>query len=107
MSTKPVRAYGPALLSGSAATKYTVPQDQLFVLRNICFSNPSGSAVTLTISIGADAAGTRIRDAFSVAAGAVYDVGCYYPVASQEIIQALAGTANVAVLTLSGDLYFI
>jgi hypothetical protein len=55
------------------------------------------------MSIGADAAGVRIFDAYSIAAGAVLDHFCYYVLAAAEVIQALAGTTNILTLTIDGD----
>ena len=55
------------------------------------------------MSIGADAAATRLFDAYTIAAGAVLDHFCYYVVEAAEIIQALAGTNNVLTLTIDGD----
>ncbi len=72
-------------------------------MRHIHVQNPSGSAVTFTASIGADAAGTRLFDAYSIAANAVLDHFCYYVLEEAEIFQALAGTTNVLVLTIDGD----
>jgi len=100
----PTRFAGPALITNSAATKYTVPAASKAVIRHVHVSNPSGSAVTFTMSIGSDAAGTRVFDAYSIAAGAVLDHFCYYVVDAAEIVQALAGTTNVTTLTIDGDL---
>mgnify|MGYP001584387667 FL=1 len=73
------------------------------VVRHVHVQNPSGSAVTFTMSIGADAAGVRIFDAYSIAANTVLDHFCYYVVEAAEIIQALAGTTNILTLTIDGD----
>lgn len=106
----PTRFSGPALVTSSVVTKYTVPALSKAVIRHIHIQNPSGSAVTITISIGADAAGTRIFDAFSIpAAGAgvaasVFDHWCYYVVDAAEIVQAVAGTTNILTMTIDGDL---
>lgn len=97
------RLAGPALVSNAAATKYTVPASRLAIVRHIHVYNPSGAAVTFTLSIGADAAGTRIFDAFSIPAGTPYDHYCYYVLTAAEIIQALAGTNNILILTIDGD----
>lgn len=99
----PKRLHGPAQVSNAAADKYTVPASTLTVVRHIHVSNPSGSAVTFTLSIGADAAAVRLFDAYSIAANSILDHPCYYPLAAAEKIQALAGTNNVLVLTISGD----
>ena len=103
MAKTPTRLAGPAQVSNAAATKYTVPATTKTILRTIHVQNPSGAAVAFTMSIGADAAGTRIYDAFSIAAGAVLDVWCYYVLDAGEIVQAFAGTNNILTLTLDGD----
>lgn len=97
-----IRAHGPAAITAAAATKYTVPAGMRFIIRHIHYENVAG-AVNFTASIGADAAGTRIFDAYPVAANAVLDHYCYYACAAAEIIQAFASVAQGA-LTISGDL---
>jgi hypothetical protein len=103
MARIPKRLAGPALVTNAAATKYTVPGNTKTVVRHIHVSNPSGGAITFTCSIGADAAGVRIFDVYSIAAGAVLDHFCYYVLEETEVIQALASTTNVLVLTIDGD----
>ncbi len=97
------RLAGPAQVSNAAATKYTVPAVTKTVVRHVHVQNPSAGIVTFTMSIGADAAATRIFDAYSIAAGAVLDHFCYYVLEAAEIIQALSGTNNVLTLTIDGD----
>lgn len=109
MARTPKRLAGPATVSNAAATKYTVPALTKTIIRHIHVQNPSGSPVTFTLSIGADAAGTRIIDAFSIPAAAagvtasVVDWFCYYVVDAAEIVQAFAGTNAVLTLVLNGD----
>lgn len=98
------RVHGPAQVSNAAATKYTVPAGLRFILRHVRVQNPSAAAVDFTMSIGADAAGTRIFDGLSLAADSVFDYYLYIPIAAAEIIQAFAGTNNILTLTISGDL---
>jgi hypothetical protein len=86
-----------------AATKYTVPALTKTIIRHIHISNPSGTAVTFTLSVGADAAAVRLYDAFSIAANTVRDDYWYVIVDAAEIVQALAGTNLVLVLTIDGD----
>lgn len=99
------RLAGPALITNSAATKYTTPASTITVVRHVHISNPTGSAATITLSIGSDAAGTRLFDAFSIPANTVYEHYCYHVLAAAEIIQGLSGTNNVMTLTISGDEY--
>jgi hypothetical protein len=101
MSTKNVRLAGPALLTNAAATKYTTPASTVTIVQHIHVQNPTGAAVTM--SIGADAAATRLYDAFSIAAGGVLDTFCKYVLNAGDTIQALAGTTNVMTLTIDGQ----
>jgi hypothetical protein len=103
MARIPTRLHGPALVTNSAATKYTVPALTKTIVRHVHVQNPTGSAVTFTLSIGADAAAVRLFDAYSIAAGTVIDHFCYYVCAVGEVIQAFAGTNNVLTLTIDGD----
>lgn len=103
MARTPKRLAGPALVSNAAATKYTVPALTKTVIRHIHLQNPSGSSVTFTLSIGADAAAVRLFDAYTIAAGTTLDHFCYHVVDAAEIVQALAGTNNILTLTINGD----
>lgn len=109
MARTPKRLFGPAQLTNAAATKYTVPSATKTIVRHLHVENPSGAAVGFTLSIGADAAGTRLFDAYSIPAaaagvtGSVFDHYCYYILETTEIIQAFASTASVLVLTIDGD----
>lgn len=109
MARIPKRLFGPALLTAATATKYTVPAGTKTVIRHIHISNNSGAAVGVTISIGADAAGTRILDNYSIPAaaagapGSVVDLYGSWVLEAAEIIAAFASTTNVINLTLNGE----
>lgn len=103
MARTPKRLAGPATVSNAAATKYTVPGATTAVIRQIWVQNPSGSAVTFTCSIGADAAGTRLTDAYSIPANSLFPIHTYWVMAATEIFQALAGTNAILTLTIFGD----
>lgn len=109
MAKTPKRLAGPALVTNAAATKYTVPAGTKTIVRQIHVQNPSGGAVTFTLSIGADAAGTRLFDSLSIPAAAAgvsdsaRDYFGYWVLEAAEIIQALAGTTNILTLTIFGD----
>lgn len=109
MARTPKRLFGPAQVTNAAATKYTVPSATKTIIRQLHVQNPSGSAVTFTCSIGADAAGTRLYDAYSIPAAAagvtgnVIDIFGYWVMETTEILQAFAGTNNVLTLTIFGD----
>lgn len=95
--------YGPAQVATGPATIITVPANQKYIIRHIHVFNPSASAVTFTMSIGADAAGTRIFDAFSIGPGLSLDHFGMYVLEETETIQVAAGTNNVLVITVNGD----
>jgi len=103
------RLYGPALIATGPATVYTVPALTKTIIRQIHISNPSASIVTFTLSIGADAAGTRLWSAYNIpAAGAgvtdsVRDIFMYGVMDAAEVIQLAAGTNNILNITISGD----
>lgn len=103
MARIPKRLHGPAQVSNAAATKYTVPSVTKTVVRRIHVQNPSGSPVTFTLSIGTDAAAVRLFDAYAIPANGLLDYFGPHTLDAAEIIQALAGTNNVLVLTIDGD----
>lgn len=109
MPRTPKRLVGPAQVATGPTTVYTVPANTKTLIRHIHVQNPSASAVTLTLSIGADAAGTRLIAAYSIpAAGAgikdsMQDYYWYQPMEETEILQLSAGTNNILVITINGD----
>lgn len=103
MTTTNKRLTGPGLITNAAVTKYTVPASTVTVVQHIHVSNPSASAVGFTLSIGADAAATRLYDNFQIAAGGQLDVFCKYVLAAAEIVQALGSTTNILNLTIDGQ----
>lgn len=98
------RLHGPATVSNAADTKYIAPTGIRAIVRHIHVSNPTASAVDFTLSIGLDAAGTRVFDAYSIPAESVLDHYCIYALEPADLIQALASTDAVLVLTIDGDL---
>lgn len=103
MARIPKRLAGPALVAAAAATKYTVPALTKTILRSIHVQNPTASPVDFTMSIGADAAGTRLYDGLPIPADSERTFWCYHVLEAAEIVQAGAGTTNVLTLTLDGD----
>ena len=102
MSQSPTRLYGPAQLPNSATTLFTVPSSNTAIIKHLRVSNPTGGALTFTMSIGADAASTRIYSAVSIPAGGGIDLFVYYVINQNEIVQALASSASSLVLELDG-----
>lgn len=98
------RAVGPAALPAASAAVFTVPAGMRFVIRHIHAQNRSGSSRTFTLSIGGDAATTRLYDAYPLAAGASLDNRRKYVLAAGEAIQAYASAADDVILTITGEL---
>lgn len=107
MATTSSRIYGPALIASGPTTIYTVPSSTKTVLRQIHVSNPSGSAVTLTLSIGADASGTRLIANYNIPVNtdinSIRDWFWYMPMVAAEILTVSAGTNNILTITVSAD----
>lgn len=109
----PTRIVGPAQIATGPATIYTVPASTKTVIRKIHLQNPSGSPVTVTLSIGADAAATRILDAFSIPAaaagvtGSVYTLWGPFTLTAAEVLQAAAGTNNIVTITVDAEVYTV
>lgn len=103
------RLYGPAQIATGPATVYTVPASTKAIVRQVHLSNPSASPVTITLSIGADAAGTRLLQTYSIPAaaagvtGSVIDLFWFMPMVAAEILTLSAGTNNILVVTISGE----
>lgn len=103
------RLYGPAQIATGPATVYTVPALTKTIIRQVHISNPSGSAVTVTLSVGADAAATRLWQTYSIPAAAagvtdsVRDIFMYLVMEAAEILTLSSGTNSTLVIVVTGD----
>lgn len=103
MTDTPKRLAGPTQLAAAAATVYTVPASTTAILRYMRIVNTSGTDRTVTVSIGADAAGTRLLSTMNVPAnGGVIDWTGFVPLAAGELIQAYASAAAALTAVLAG-----
>ncbi|MGH8260960.1 MAG: hypothetical protein ACREUG_14865 [Steroidobacteraceae bacterium] len=103
MAQTPKRLVGPQQLAAAAATLYTVPAATKTVVRYIHVSNPTGAAVSLSMSIGADAAAVRIFDALAIAANSAQDFFCFHVLEAAEVLQGFASAAASLVVTVDGE----
>lgn len=96
------RIAGPVAGTGADATLYTVPASTTVSVRNIhIVNNNASAAAACKLSIGADAAGTRILPAgFEVAAKGVYDWNGLLVLAATNVLH-WTGTSDLTV-TISG-----
>lgn len=97
------RLYGPAQLGNTTATRYTVPASTKTIIRKIHVANPTGGSVDLTMSIGADAAGTRIADGYPVAADSYVTFWGPWTMDAAEILAAHASAATSLVMVVDGE----
>lgn len=98
------RIYGPAQLPDSATTLYTAPTGMRTVIRHIHAINPTGTARDISLSIGTDAAATRIYDGKPIAAGGLEELrrGAEYTLEAGEVLQGFASAASSIVLVVDG-----
>lgn len=85
-----------------AATLYTVPTGCRAIIDHIRLVNNTSSPVDVTMSIGADAASTRIWDSKTLAADESKSVKGPFTLESEEIFQAFAGTADAVTISAHG-----
>lgn len=103
MSSKNVRLSGPTLLTGAAATQYTTPAGTVTVIQFIQCPNGTTNAVSVTISVGADATGTRQIDSLPIPAKNMLSMGVKWILNPGDTIQAFASSTGVIPLTLYGQ----
>lgn len=104
------RLVGPVQLANAVATLYTVPALTKTIIKEIHIQNPAGGvANAFTLSIGADAAGTRIYSAYPLPApvalvsGQVFHLPCMFVLDAGEILQGFAATGAALVITVDGE----
>jgi len=102
MADTPKRLYGPAQLTASAATLYTVPASTTTILRYIRIANTTATDRAVTLSIGTDAAATRFFAGMTVPANGSLDWSGSIPMTAAEIIQGLAAAATALTVIISG-----
>lgn len=96
------RLYGPTQLASSAATIYTSAASTITVVRHILACNTTAAAVTLTMSVGADAAGTRFVHQITIAPKVTWEWKGFLVLAAAELIQAYSDTASACTLIMNG-----
>lgn len=95
------RLYGPAAQATSATTRYTVPGSTTTIIRHWIATNTATTAGTITVSIGTDAAGTRIWDAIPVPAKSVVEFQGFLVMAAAEVLQVTASATTIT-FTVNG-----
>jgi hypothetical protein len=100
------RVYGPAALTGSNATLYTVPSVTTAIIRNIHISNTSAADATVSLAINgtsATAANCFLKG-FTIPAFGEYDWNGFMVLATTDTLQGLSGTASVLAIIVSAVL---
>lgn len=103
MAVTPRRLVGPTQLSNATSVLYTVPSSPATktVVNYIHVSNPTTSAIQLTLSINADGSSTRIYDAASFQPG-VTPIFCNHVLEATEFLAGFASDPNL-VISIDGD----
>jgi len=96
------RLAGPTSVPNSETTLYTVPGATTATLLGMRIVNTTGSDATIKMSIGPDAAGTRILSDYTVLANDAYDWQGFLVLAAGETLRATGGTNNALTATVSG-----
>lgn len=99
----PKMLYGPAQLAAAAATIYTVPTGRIAVIKNIHVVNGTAGDLTFTMSIGADAAATRIFDKQMANAEDSFDSFAQFVMTAGQILQAYASAATSLTICVDGE----
>ena len=94
-------------MAAGPVTVLTAGATEQVVMQMIMVSNPSNSAINFTMSIGADAVGTRIigtnATVGNIPANSVQQFYGTWPVQPAEIVTVSASTGAVLVLTVGGE----
>lgn len=106
MAKTAARIVGPTQLAAAAATLYTVPAGTLAIVTSVWVNTPD-AARTFTLSIGADAAGTRVWTTYALTQNVPYVTYPMWRIAAAEVIQAFASAATSVVIVISADLYTV
>lgn len=92
------RLAGPVALGTSTATIYTAPALTQTVVRELRVVNTTGAAITFKLSVGADAAGTRLYSDYSVPAnGILKESGMVTVLEAGDIIKGHAASSGLTI----------
>ena len=106
MADAAARLYGPTQLGSSAATIYTSAASTTTIVRHIIVCNTTANANAFYLSIGADAAGTRLFHKYPVEGTtngiSVFEWKGFMVLAAAETIQMYADNASVLTASVFG-----
>lgn len=99
------RLYGPAHMAATTATIFTATGPTW--VRHILITNPTGSTRTVTLSIGADGAASRVFDARTIPPGGRIDErkAAEHWLEAGEVIAANSDAASACVILVDGITY--
>jgi hypothetical protein len=101
MATSKAALYGPSAVAASLTTLFTTPSTEMDRIEMIWVNNPTAAAISLTISIGADAAGTRIigtNTAANIPANSVVPFYGPFHVPPSTAVTATAGASGLVIM---------
>lgn len=101
MAGVPSRLAGPALVDATSEVIYTCPANRRAIVRHVWIMNP-GAAATFRMSIGADAAATRIYDGVSIAEDVPRNDHVYFVLEAGDTLEASSSADDQMVVVISG-----
>lgn len=96
------RIVGPVALGISSATVYTVPGSTTTIMRHLRVVNTGAVEAAFRLSIGVDAAGTRLYSDLLIPAGGVLVWTGFEVLETGETLRAQSSLATALTLTISG-----
>jgi hypothetical protein len=102
MADTAARLDGPEAIGTAEETLITVAGATTAIIRNIHIANTSAAGATFKMSIGADAAATRLFSDVRVEAYSAFDWSGFLVLGTGETLRAQSGTADVLTCTISG-----
>lgn len=101
--TDTAKRIGPTSVGSAETTLYTVPAATTCIVKWIRIANATGTAATIKMGVGADAAGTRLLSVLSIPANDFLDLSEQFLVlAATETLRATGGTNNALTFTAGG-----
>lgn len=98
MADTQARIVGPVAMGTSTTLLYTAPALTSATVRELRVVNTTGSAITFKLSVGADAAGTRLLSDFSVPANGLYkESGWVTQLAAADTIYGHAASSGLTI----------
>jgi hypothetical protein len=96
------RIVGPAAISGTWSTFYTVPASTKTVVRNIHVTNTTSGAIQFSLAINGTAAANQLYSAFVIPGAGTLDWSGFLVLAAADTLRAASNLNTALTITVSG-----